>query len=295
MDWLMAIRTSIDFIEENIKENISLSDAANAAHVSPYLFGKGFRIVTGYSVSEYIRNRRLYLAALALRGTEKSILDIALDLGYETPESFSKAFTRFHGNTPSAVRAGADFRVFLPLSIQVTIQGGTQMDYKITKFFGMKLIGFPKEFSVEASQGEIPKFWDDICEKYAANVYAGNPPANPQEKALMDNCIGEYAVCIDTPGNDTFRYMIAGKYTGGDVPEGMELFEFPMGDWAIFECVGPMPDAIQDMSNRIFKQWLPGNGEYELSGNATIEWYDCTTDKDDPNYRSAIWLPVKKK
>ena len=68
-----------------------------------------------------------------------------------------------------------------------------------------------------------------------------------------------------------------------------------MGDWVIFDCVGPMPEALQTLSAKIFKEWLPANEKYELSGNATIEWYDCIRDNDDPDYRSAIWLPVKTK
>ena len=170
------------------------------------------------------------------------------------------------------------------------------MDCKITKMFGLKLIGFQKEFEADTAQTEIPKFWDEICAKYAANVYAGNPPANPWEQALVDNCIGEYGVCIDDLGADRFRYLIAGKYTGGPVPAGMEVYEFPMGDWAVFDCVGPIPGAIQAMNDRIFKEWLPGNKDYELCGNATVEWYDCIHgEQTDPDYRSAVWIPVKRK
>ena len=170
------------------------------------------------------------------------------------------------------------------------------MDCKITKMFGMKLIGFQREFSVENSYGEIPKYWDEICEKYANNVYAGNPPANAYEQALVDNCIGEYGVCIDEPGGDRFRYLIAGRYAGGEVPEGMTVYEFPAGEWAVFNCVGPIPEALQSLNTRIFKEWLPGNPEYELSGCATVEWYDCVNgETTDPDYHSAIWIPVKRK
>ena len=295
MEWVTAIRKAIEYMEAHLQEDISLQEISRQVHISPYIFAKGFAVMTGYSVSEYMRGRRLYVAALALRDTDQSILDIALDAGYDTPESFSKAFSRFHGYTPSGVRSGAEFHPFLPLNIQIKIQGGNQMECKITTMFGMKLIGFPREFSVENSAEEIPKFWDEICEKYANNVYAGNPPANAYEKALIDNCIGEYAVCVDDLGSDRFRYLIAGRYTGGDVPEGMELYEFPMGQWAVFDCIGPMPEALQSLSNRIFQQWLPGNPEYELSGNASIEWYDCTGDMTDPDYHSAIWIPVKAK
>ena len=295
MEWLSAIRRAISYMEEHLGEEIGVQDISDQVHISPYLFGKGFAVMTGYSVSEYLRNRRLYLAALALRDEGISVLEAALRSGYDTPESFAKAFTRFHGNTPSAVRSGAGFQIFLPLRVQVTVQGGNQMDCKITKMFGMKLIGFQKEFSMENSYEEIPKYWDEICEKYAYNVYAGNPPANACERALIDNCIGEYGVCIDDVGGGRFRYLIAGKYTGGEVPDGMALYEFPMGDWAVFDCIGPIPEALQSLNTRIFKEWLPGNTEYELSGNASVEWYDCTGEKDDPDYHSAIWLPVKRK
>ena len=128
--------------------------------------------------------------------------------------------------------------------------------------FPLRVIGFQREFSYESSYAEIPKFWDEICEKYAANVYAGNAPANAYEQALVDNCIGEYGVCIDDLCGDRFRYLIAGKYTGGEVPEGMVLYEFPRGDWAVFDCVGPMPETLQSLNTRIFREWLPGNPDY---------------------------------
>lgn len=170
------------------------------------------------------------------------------------------------------------------------------MNFKITKMFPLKVIGFQKIFSSEDSYERIPEFWDEICAEYAANVYAGNPPANAYEKALMDNCIGEYAVCIDDVGGGSFRYLIAGRYAGGEVPEGMELYEFPMTDWAVFDCVGPIPESLQSLNTKIFREWLPGNPDYELNGGASVEWYDCVNgNKTDADYHSAIWLPVKKR
>ena len=228
--------------------------------------------------------------------TEDKVIDIALRYCYETPESFSKAFSRFHGVTPTQAREGADVRTFLPLSIKVQVQGGIQMEYKVTTMFQFKVIGFQKEFDYETAYQEIPKFWDEICEKYAANVYAGNEPANLQEKAIIDHCIGEYGVCIDDIGGGKFRYLVAGKYSGGDVPEGMAVYEFPRGDWAVFDCIGPIPESLQSLNTRIFKEWLPGNPDYELCGNANVEWYDCVNgEKTDKDYHSAIWIPVKKK
>ena len=170
------------------------------------------------------------------------------------------------------------------------------MDVKIAPMFPFKVIGFQREFDNETAYTEIPKFWDEICEKYAYNVYAGNAPANPYEQALIDNCIGEYGVCIDDIGGGKFRYLVAGKYTGGDVPEGMVVYEFPRSDWAVFNCVGPIPETLQALNGRIFSQWLPGNPEYEFAGNANVEWYDCINgEKTDADYHSAIWIPVRKK
>jgi len=284
-------------MEENLTERIDISDVAEQVFMSPFFLQKGFSLVTGYGLGEYLRNRRLYQAALDLRYTKDKIIDIAYRYAYETPESFTKAFSRFHGATPSLVRSGkAAITPFLPLKISLTINGGNQMNCKVRKLFPLKFIGFQKEFSNETGYSEVPKFWDEICEKYAYNVYAGNHPANAYEKALVDNCIGEYGICIDDIGDGKFRYLIAGKYCGGEVPEGMVLYELPMGEWAIFDCVGPTPEAMISLSERIFKEWLPGNADFELSGNAYVEWYDCINgEKTDPDYRSAIWLPIKRK
>ena len=295
MEWLTSIRTAIDYMENHLKEDIGVQDVANRVFLSPFFLQRGFSLMTGYGLGEYLRNRRLYQATLDLQETDDKVIDIALRYCYETPESFARAFSRFHGATPSQVRDGAAVNVFLPLIINISIQGGSQMDYKIAPKFPFKLIGFQKEFDNETAYTEIPKFWDEICEKYASSIYAGNPPANPYEQAIIDNCIGEYGVCIDDIGGSRFRYLIAGKYTGGEVPEGMVVYEFPQSDWAVFSCIGPNPETLQSVNTRIFREWLPGNSEYELCGNASVEWYDCVGDKTDPDYNSAIWVPVKRK
>lgn len=296
MEWLTSIRTAVEYIETHLEDDISVQDIADRLFISPFFLQRGFALMTGYSIGQYLRSRRLYQAAVDLKETDDKVLDIALRYCYDTPESFTKAFSRFHGATPSQVRSGASVNVFLPLTLSVSIHGGDQMEYTIAPMFPFKLIGFQKIFDNETAYAEIPKYWDEICEKYANNVYAGNEPSNPYEQALVDNCIGEYGVCIDDIGEGKFRYLIAGKYTGGEVPEGMVLYEFPRGEWAVFNCVGPLPDAMQSVNTRIFSEWLPGNPEYEIRGNANVEWYDTINgEKTDPDYHSAIWVPVKRK
>ena len=297
MEWLTCLRKTLGYIEEHLEGELDPERLAGRVYLSPFYLQRGFQIVTGYSLSEYIRNRRLYEAARALRETEEKVIDVAARFGYETPESFSKAFSRFHGATPSAVRADPTrIRPFLPLKITLELSGGNKMDYVVSPVWPFKVIGFERVFREETAYGDIPKFWDEICERYCNHtIYAGKAPSNPCEQAIIDNCIGEYGVCIDDQPDGSFRYMIAGRYCGGEVPEGMTVYEIPGGEWAKFRCVGPMPEAMQSVNTAIFRRWLPGNPEYEMVGNCNIEWYSCDGCKTDEDYQSAIWIPVRHK
>ncbi len=76
----------------------------------------------------------------------------------------------------------------------------------------------------------------------------------------------------------------------------MMLYGFPQGEWAVFDCVGAIQKALQSLNTRIFKECLPGNPDYEISGKANVEWYDCMNgEKTDPDYHSAVLIPVKRK
>ncbi len=294
MEWLTSIRKAVDYMEEHLEDDISAQDVADQVFASSFFFQKGFSVMTGYGLSEYIRNRRLYRAALDLRETNEKIIDIAYRYRYETPESFAKAFSRFHGASPSQVREGAPIKPFLPLKIEITIHGGNKMDYRIKTMVGFTVIGFAGVFDGETAYIEIPKFWDEIRVKYANNVWKGNAPANAIKKAIADNSIGEYGVCVDDIGGGSFRYIVAGIYKGGEVPEGLTVYELPDSDWAIFDCFGQNPKALQEVNTKIFREWMPGNPDFEFPGRVNIEWYG-EEDPNSPDYHSAIWIPVKKK
>ena len=294
MEWTSILEKTIDYIEQRLKQDISIQKLAKEIGISEFYLQRSFQMITGYSIGEYIRNRRLYLAALDLYKTNIQVIDIAYKYQYDTPESFTKAFKRFHGNTPSKIKNGGNYKTFYRIKIKINIEQGEEMNYKITPLFPFKLIGFEKEFNFENSYEEIPKYWDEICAKHCTRIYAGQDPITPYEHAIVDNCIGEYAICLDS-GTKTFNYMIAGRYTGGIIPEGMKVVELEKGDWAIFDCFGPNPKTLQETNTRIYNEWLPNNKEYELRANYSIEWYDCQTDMSDENYHSAIWLPIKRK
>lgn len=296
MEWLSCIKTVLQTVEDDLQGELDLNTLAQKVYLSPFYLQKGFQIMTGYSIGEYVRGRRLYEAAQRLLSTDDRIIDIAQDFGYDTPESFTRAFARFHGASPGAVRKDRrHVRTFLPLNLHIDVSGGDKMNYTVSPMWGFKVIGFEREFSYETAYKEIPKFWDEICEKYCNHtIYAGKAPSCPEEQAIIDNCIGEYGVCIDNIGGGKFRYLIAGKYTGGAVPEGMTLFAFPQGEWAKFSCTGPVPQTLQALNTQIFREWLPGNPEFEMAGCYNVEWYSCDGEKSDADYRSGIWLPVRR-
>lgn len=162
MEWIESIDRAIRYIEEHMTETLSIDDIAKEAFLSPFYFQKGFSMLCGFTVGEYIRQRRLTLAGNALLTTDDKILDIALKYGYESPDSFTKAFTRFHGVTPTAVRKnGAMIKLFAPLKIKVSLEGGYIMDYRIVEKAPFTVMGISKVFQYESAVAEIPKFWDE--------------------------------------------------------------------------------------------------------------------------------------
>lgn len=296
MEWTESIRRAIGYMETHILEDITVEEVAESVHISPFYLQRGFKIMTGYTIGEYMRCRRLYLAALDIFSGKEKVIDLAYKYGYETPESFTKAFTRFHGVSPIRMKDDTRrIRTFLPLKISVVIQGGNDMDYVVEEMKEFQVIGFAREFSFENSYQEIPKFWDEVAEKYG-NLMSGKcAPENETEQAICDCMIGEYGLCIDDIGVEgKFRYLIAGEYKGGPVPEGMTIYEFPDMKWAKFRCCGSMPGALQSVNTKIFKEWLPGNPEYRIAMGANLEWYS-QGDMTAPDYESAIWLPVVEK
>lgn len=295
MEWTESLKLAVSFIENHLMEDIRAEDAAAAVNMSVFYLHKGFGMVTGYTLKEYIRSRRLYLAALDVLKGEEKIIDLAYKYGYETPESFTKAFGRFHGVPPQQLRKDArKIRPFLPLRISIRIQGGNDMDYVVEKMPGFEVIGFERTFTYEDAYREIPVFWEEFMQKYAPIMTQNAKPTNELERAVLENMLGEFGVCIEDSGpEDSFRYLIAGRHIGGDAPAGMVTYRFPDLLWAKFRCVGALPGALQAVNTAIYSEWLPGNSQYKIALGANIEWYSCG-DTTIADYESAIWMPVEK-
>jgi len=163
------------------------------------------------------------------------------------------------------------------------------MEYIIEEIKEFTLIGLIKEIPFNKGYELCPKFWNEFNEKYYSKIDNGSE----ESKTIIENNIGEYAVCIDE-NKDTFKYMIAGKYLGGSIPNGFELFKFNKSTWIKFKCIGTLPNALQELNTKIWEEFIPNFKEYKLSGNANIEWYS-DGDVSSSDYESGIWLPIEKK
>lgn len=289
MDLLTGIQRGLDYIEAHLTEEISLKSVAKEAYCSAYYFQKVFGILCGMTVGEYIRNRRLSQAGSELSATDCKVIDVALKYGYETPESFSRAFTKFHGITPSeAKKNSGKLKSFSRLFIKAVLTGGTIMDYKIIEKNAFTVLEKVERFTVEggANYREIPKFWDrantdgtvDTLLKYASDA-----------TFVFGVCYG-----TTTKEDPTFEYSIAVECNADTVaPEGFRKTTLPARTWATFGEKGKMPDAIQVMWKKIITEFFP-TSEYTSTREFDIEAYP-DGDTNSPDYYSEIWLPVVKK
>lgn len=288
MEWIESLKLTIDYVEDHLLEDINIDDIAGKVYMSPYYLMKGFSIVCGYTISEYIRYRRLYLAALDIVNKDMKVIDVAYEYGYDTPESFTKAFSRFHGVPPMQMKNSLfKIKPFLPLTIEISVKGGDDMNYMIEKKESISLIGYQKRFCMESAMKEIPDYWCEVKKNYETGKNS-----NDIQNMINECGIGSYAVCIGDAKGENLIYMIAGKYDGRKIPEGFFTYEIPAIEWACFKCKGPLPEALQTVNNKVFREWLPGNPEFEIAANLNIEWYS-DGDTDSQDYKSEIWVPVR--
>ena len=285
MEWMEAIRKSIQYTEEHITDDLTADMVAEYVNISPFYFQKGFAMLCGCTIAEYIRNRRLTLAGNDLVTGKEKIIDIALKYGYDSPDSFTRAFSRFHGVTPTAARKEqVMLKAFAPLKIKLSLEGGYLMDYKIVRKEAFSVIANARTFSYEGAQNTVPQFWQEHYKSGKGNTV-----------------MGVYGINIDeNMGHDTFEYLIADPYNPVvDVPEGFMTKIIPAFIWAVFPCRGAMPNALQDVNVKIFSEWLPALKEYELAAGYCVEYYDDPAKYKegtlDAEYYSEIWIPVKQK
>lgn len=272
--WIEGFQESIDYMEKNLTDELDIEDIAGRAALSPFYFQRIFGAVCGISVGEYIRARRMTMAAQELNRKDVKVIDMAVKYGYDSPDSFAKAFQKFHGITPSEAREpGAPLRSFAPLHIKITMEGGTMLDYRIVEKAPFTIVGVKRPFNTDTSCQEIPEFWNEWL-------------AQGEKRPIM----GTFGVCLDMKGKE-FDYWIADMYfPWEEIPEGCEIRVIPGSLWAQFPCTDK---TLQDTNTRIWTEWLPALQGYSLAGDYYSEVYLLPEDgsKDMKVY---IWIPLKK-
>lgn len=279
-----SLQKAIDYIEEHLLEQISIEEISKHANVSTFHFQRTFMILTDLSVGDYIRRRRLTLAAQELTSTKSKIIDLAYKYGYETPEAFSKAFRKQHGVAPSEVRKGTGkLQSYNRLAIQVKLKGAEPMKYQIIERDAFQVIGIKRKCPCGDNKGqEIPKFWEEVNENGTVERLV----------ALINGKIKGVLGMTDNynPESETIDYWIVVEHAG-DVPNGFDCYEIPASKWAVFEVHGHAPTAMVNAWRQIYSEWIPSNG-YEIAELPAIEAYiDADVYRSDA--LNEIWLAVK--
>ena len=255
MEWIAAMQQAITYMEEHLMEETNYEDVAKHVHISSYEFHRAFCFLTGMTANAYIRKRRLSLAGREIMETDTKIIDIALKYGYETPESFTKAFTRFHGIAPKFAREeSAKLVLFNPLAIKLTVEGGRSMDYRITQTKEQKFLALVRTFRNEIindeENQEIPDFWEECHQK---NLVEPIRSLRPEGKRDL------YGLCSPTKeGESTFEYgigiLIDEETMDFDVDEmqkaGYRIWDVKPGTYVVFDCIGKDGDCISDTWSR---------------------------------------------
>ncbi|MEL7567405.1 MAG: AraC family transcriptional regulator [Dehalobacterium sp.] len=289
MDALKQMNHAMKYIEANLAGEIDFQKVARLACCSEYHFKRMFSFLSGYTLSEYIRRRRLTLAALELHNQNIKIIDLAVKYGYDSPDSFTRAFQALHGVTPSEARkSDVVLKAFPPMTFQLIIKGGNEMDYRIVEKDSFQIAGIKKQITLiyEGVNHQMDDMWASLTEKDFIEL---KQLSNVEPMGIL--CIS--ANFTEGRAEGTLLDQYIGVATSKHVPKQWEVLPVDAGTWAVFTAIGEFPKALQDVWARIYSEWFPTSG-YELTGGPEILWNE-SKDTNRPNYKSEIWIPVIKK
>lgn len=283
MEWIERLNSAVNYIEEHLVDEIDYKQVAKIACCSNFHFQRMFSYIAEVPVSEYIRRRRMTMAAVDLQSTGEKVIDIALKYGYDSPTAFNRAFKSIHGITPSQAKLeGVTVKAFPPISFKISIKGDVEMNYRIEKKDAFRIVGVVETLHKDLEQNfeVVPKMW---------------------QKIAMEGTIGKLVSMMDgeVPGvlgvsacneEENWKYFIA-VASNQPVDGQLEAYIVPAATWAIFYGEGTMPHSIQELEKRIVTEWLPTSG-YEYGNAPDIEVY---INADPQNAKFEVWIPVVKK
>jgi AraC family transcriptional regulator len=288
MTWLHSLQHTLDIIEDQLDQELSIEMLAQQAYMSMFHFQRTFSLVLGIGVGEYIRNRRLSAAGEQLAAKKLKVIDAALVYGYDSPESFTRAFTKFHGINPSkAANDPVKLRRFLPIKIKISIEGGNMMKVRIEERSAFTIAGVKWTLDINDpdNYNQISKHWTMFNRSDKAVRFCAQNVGDP---IFGGNLLG---VCVDNKNQKTFDYWIASTLSEHQSTE-FETIDVEANHWAVFECIGAMPQAIVKLWKQIYTEYFP-TSTYQPKNTIDFEVYpDGDTSSDD--YRCEIWIAVDK-
>jgi AraC family transcriptional regulator len=285
MEWLERLNESVSYIEAHLTDEIDLDRVARIACCSTFHFQRMFSYIADVPLAEYIRRRKMTLAAFDLQSGNEKIIDIALKYGYDSPTSFNRAFQSIHGIAPSAAKSkGVKLKAFPSISFKLSIKGDTEMNYRIETKEAFKIVGVKEHYAmaVEECFESVPLFWQKSAQSGIISDLC--TLMNKEPYGILG-----VSTCMD---GQEFDYYIA-VATDKQTPDSMAEYIVPECTWAVFESIGAMPTAIQELQKRILTEWLPTSG-YEYANAPDIEvYFEGNQQADD--YKCEVWLPITKK
>jgi AraC family transcriptional regulator len=290
MDSLKGMNDALNYIEENLDSEINLKEVARLAFCSEYHFQRMFSFLSGIPLSEYIRRRRLTLAAFELNNSNIRIIDLAVKFGYSSPDSFTRVFQGLHGITPSEARHnGQSLKAYPRMTFQLSIKGGNEMNYRIEEKEAFHIIGIKKRVQIvfNGVNPEIAAMWQSLNEETISKL---KELSNVKPLGIISASINFSEGRMEEKG-ELDHYI--GVATTKECPDNLTQLAVPASTWAVFEAVGPFPDTLQNIWGRIYSEWFPASN-YEQTEGPEILWNEHK-DVTSPNFRSEIWIPVIKK
>ena len=303
MDWITGLQRAIDYVEEHITEELNYDEIARQSCSTSYHFQRVFGLLCGYTLGEYIRNRRLTLAGGELAGGNVKVIDVALKYGYDNPDSFARAFTRFHGITPSQARKdGAKLNSFSRLSIKLSLEGGCAMEYRIEEKTEMTLTGYKRRFT---GVPHITKEYEVQAEDFYMHTrvnqmllrYMSADSSQTTDYNVIDHVEDDgYDFYIAEQLTDWYHAHLAENTVLGEEAARFEDIVIPAGTYAIFEterCKYPTEKHVE-LRRRIAAEWLPSS-DYILADRPEIvvtHWY--RKPESEKRYIE-LWVPIEKR
>ncbi len=303
MDWIIGIQRAIDYIEDNLTETINYDEVAKKCYSSSYHFQRVFSILCGFTLGEYIRNRRLTLAGRELATTNVKVIDVALKYGYESPDSFAKAFQKFHGILPSQARSnGSNLKSFSRLVLNFSLEGGTTMNYRIETKPALTLLGYKKRFNGTP--------YDESRQQQESDFFTTTRAHQWMLKGMSNDKMSDYCVLsnFDDDGYDFYISVTTDDYerdnlhnsevTGIDFMGkfGFEEIIIPERTYLVFETEKtkmPIPEYF-DIRKQIVAEWL-SNDEYQISNAPELAIYHWGIVGGYNGRTIEIWIPIEKK